>query len=197
MAMRPVRLLFSLPLLLSISACADPAGETASGPEIDATSSELQGASCRALTGLDGTGYAPGAPNVARELASSVGPAFVTKGSAFIPGVLRATQSTSPYAYAATLDLAAWSSISTTSFDSSSETSLYVWVGGSPTEDVRQNKLAKTLFDAMTNGLETSENGAIVRRSSLKSVTCARHTTSYTCVLGPFSNIRQRSGCPE
>lgn len=147
--------------------------------------------------GTDGSSYALNGPNVARELASNLSSNFVKDGSAFIPGVLRATHSTSVYAHAATLELATWSSINTTSFDAASTSSLYVWVAGGPTEDVRGGKVAKALFDAMTKVPEVAENGAMVRRSSKRSVTCARYTDTYQCVVGPFSNVQQQSGCPK
>lgn len=181
-------------VVLCTLGCSDAASVADTAPPGDpesaeTTGSELSVARSLGVVGTDGTGYAASAPNVARELAASLDPRLVTNGVAHVPGVVRAASSTSPYAYAATVELGAWSSISTTSFDLASGSSLYVWVGGSPTNDVRGFKAAKALFDALTNATQTSENDAIVRRSSRGSVVCARYTASYRCVLGPFSNV--------
>jgi hypothetical protein len=203
--MSAIRLLLPLSFLaFAVSACSDPAGAgdpatPGSDPSevAESSASELSASSCRGLQGTDVVHHYANQPNVARELATSFAPAFVQNGQAFIPGVLRTTHSTSPYAFAATLDLSAWSSMSTSPYGGTPDGSLYVWVGGTNTEDPKGYKAAKAIYNAMTNAVETTENGEIVRRSSKGSATCAKYTNSFRCVLGPFGNIQQRATCPN
>ena len=50
--MSPFRpLLLSLPLLVSVAACADPADETTPAADVESIDSELQGAACRSVSG--------------------------------------------------------------------------------------------------------------------------------------------------
>jgi hypothetical protein len=205
MSLRPSLLPLAF-AVFALSACSDPAGG-ASSPEDPATvdpaegaessASELSTSGCRGISGTDVVHYRPSDPNVSRELVASLAPSFVVNGAAFIPGVLRSTHSTSPYAYAATLELGAWSSMSMQPFGGTPDGNVYVWVGGSTREDPKGYKASKAIYNAMTNAVQTSESGAIVRRSSKGSVTCAKYTDSYQCVLGPFGHIRQSSVCPN
>src|SRR5438105_1833073 len=132
------------PLFVLLAACS---GEHSSDPAPAAdTSSDLRASSCRGLLGTDASHYATSAPNVARELAAAVGPSFVTGGVTSISGVLRASSSTSPYTYAATLELGSWSMVGTTTFDGASGSELFVRIENAP---------AHTLFDAMTSATQT------------------------------------------
>src|SRR5262245_12267421 len=95
-------------LLVAVPSCA-PAGEQI-GPEDEASESSDSNltATGRGVLATDGANYALAAPNVAREL--------VATGVSNIPGVLTATSSSSPFAFAATLELSDWSDVSTTTF---------------------------------------------------------------------------------
>lgn len=187
--------------VLTLAACSGgslPSGESESEAQPETSASEIKGASCRGVLATDATHYAASAPNVARELAASLAPSFVVNGSAFLPGVLRASSSQSPYAYAATLELATWSTMSTTAFDGApaANGSLVIRLQGHPVTDAN-GKAAKVLFDAMTNAAQTSESGAVVRRSANGSVVCASSAQHVQCALGPVGHVEQTSACPR
>lgn len=173
--------LFALPLLSLAFACA-PAGSAESEEAPESAESELA-ATGRGLLALDHSGYALSAPNLSRDLAASVGPTFVSNGVVSIPGVLKATSSTSPYAYAATLELSAWAMVSTSSPDGDVGTSLRVRIEG---------RTARAVYDAMTKITPVAENGAMVRRSPHGSAWCASYGTSHQCFLGPFGTVQSR-----
>ena len=171
------------PLLSLLVACAADSASAPGEAQQSASSEAELTADGRGLMALDHANYALNAPNVARELAES--------GVRSIPNVLVATSSTSPYTFAATLQLSAWSGLSTTRFDASTSTSLYVRVEGPPGS--RAGAVARRIFDGMTAVPTVAENGAAVRRSSKRSVTCARYSDGRNqCFLGPFDHVDPR-----
>jgi hypothetical protein len=171
-------------LLASASACAPATEQQPNEVEAtESTESDLSATGGRGVLATDMTNYALNRPNAARELEEL--------GIAEIPGVLSASSSTSPYMHAGRLDLAAWSDVSTTSFDGASGSALYVRAQGKPTS--RAGKVAKKIYDAMSNVPAVAENGAFVRRSSKGSVTCASYTDGHhQCFLGPFGHVASR-----
>lgn len=167
--------------IILLGACAPPETEEAVAAE-----SELGAAApAMGIVATDGQGYVPSSPNVARELEEI--------GAADVPGVLRAASSTSPYAYAAWLELSVWSSVSTTSWDGDASPRLFVRVEGPKT--TAAGRAADAIFGKMTDPqhvTETTQNGALVRRSEKGSVTCARYTGHTQCWLGPFDHVASR-----
>lgn len=167
---------------VALAACA-PSEPGAAPDDTESTESNLS-ATGRGVVATNASDYALASPNVARELVES--------GVGDIPGVLGASSSTSPYAYAATLELSAWSSVSTTTFDGgvAAPGRLYVRVDGAPGS--RTGKVAKKIFDAMTNVAAAPENGALVKRSSKGSVICASYPDYVQCFLGPVDHVASR-----
>ena len=157
---------------------AEQNGDPRGNESTESTESDLT-ARGRGVLATDLVSYALNEPNVARELEAS--------GVKNIPGTLSFSQSTSPYAYAATVELSAWSSVSTSGWNGEGLNTLVLRVEGSPTS--RTGKVAKAIFDAMTNAAETTENGATVRRSPKGLVTCANYTDHVQCMLAGFGHV--------
>ncbi len=192
MPLVPIAFLSSLVVLGVACAPADPGSETTTASE--SAESDLAASGGRGVIATDATGYALTAPNVARELAASIGAGspFVTNGAVSIPNVLRATSSTSPYAYAATLELKAWTGVAASGPDGAPSSNGQLWVRIEGASSSAQGKMARAIYDAMTAVTPVSENGAQVRRSAKGSVWCATYSSSEQCFLGPFGYVQSR-----
>lgn len=122
-----------------------------------------------------GGGYYANQPNIARELDLA--------GAANVPGVLTSTHSTSPYTYAATVELVAWTNVSAENGE------LTVWVKGKPAS--RPGKAAKALFDAL-NVPAVDESGAKVKRTGGGSVACYAYPDFYQCSLARLTDVQAK-----
>lgn len=118
-------------LLLALLGCA-PAEEASDAPS-ESTESELT-TNGRGLVATGG-GQWLGQANVARELDAA--------GAATVPGVLSSSHSTSSYAFAAQVELVAWSDVWT------DDGHLVVRIEGPATS--RQGKAARKLYDALNS----------------------------------------------
>lgn len=158
-------------LLLAFLGCApvDPAEDTAA----ESTESDLTTNGRGLVATTDG--YYSDPSNVARELDAA--------GAANVPGVLTAVHSTSPYMFAAQVELVAWSSVSAES------NGLMVRIEGKPTS--RQGKAAKAVYDAL-NLPAIAENGAQVKRTPRGTVACFDYGQYVQCALGSLGHVRAK-----
>jgi hypothetical protein len=156
-------------LLLAFLGCA-PADAS---EESDSTESELTTFGRGAV--LTGGGHYLNQPNVARELDAA--------GAANIPGVLIATHSTSPYMFAAQVEVVAWSDAWTDNGQ------LVVRIEGDA--KTRQGKAARKLNDAL-NIAPIDENGAKVKRTPRGTVTCHDYGDHVQCHLGALDHVRAK-----
>ncbi len=184
-------------LAASVAGCFSGEGEDSAAPAAESSAeSEVRGARGACLLAVDHVHYAADRPNVGRELAESVGASLVKNGETRIPGVLRASASTSPYTFAATVSLGVWSRIGTDSWDGSEGGGLRVWIHGERGSDAA--RAAEAVFEAMVRADETRENGAVVRRSHHGSVVCAKYEDGrHQCALGPLSSAEPTASCPR
>lgn len=125
-----------------------------------------------------GGGYALNQPNVARELDEA--------GAANVPGVLTSHHSTSPYMFAATVELVAWSSVSLSGGFGDPTGAMVVRLEGKATS--RQGKAAKALYEAL-NITAKAENGAMVKRTPRGTVSCYAYTDHYQCALSALDHV--------
>jgi hypothetical protein len=158
-------------LLLAFLGCA-PAEESADGPA-ESTDSDLTTYG-RGLVAT-GDGQWLNQANVARELDAA--------GAANVPGVLSSSHSTSPYMFAAQVELVAWSDVWTENGH------LTVRIEGDAMS--RQGKAAKKLYDAL-NIAPVDESGAQVKRTPRGTVACYSYTDHVQCQLGALTHARQK-----
>jgi hypothetical protein len=158
-------------LLVAFLGCA-PA-DAPDDPPAEATESELTTYG-RGVLGTGG-GYYANQLNVARELDLA--------GAANVPGVLTSSHSTSPYTFAAQVELVAWTSLS------SMDGELVLWVKGAPSS--RQGKTAKALYDAL-NLPVLQESSAQVKRTPGGTVTCYAYTDFYQCALTGLTDVQAK-----
>jgi hypothetical protein len=122
-----------------------------------------------------GGGYWANQLNVGRELDLA--------GAANVPGVLTSSHSTSVYAHAATVELVAWTNVST------NDGELVLWIKGKPA--TRQGKAAKALYEKL-NLPALDESGAMVKRTPGGSVTCYEYSDFYQCALTGLTDIQAK-----
>lgn len=163
-------------LLFAFLGCAPPdASDGAASPatveSVESTESELTTYG-RGLIATGG-GYYANQLNVARELDLA--------GAANVPGVMTSSHSTSPYTFAAQIELVAWTNVSALDGE------LVVWVKGKPSS--RQGKAAKAIYDAL-NLAPAAESGATVKRTPGGSVTCYKYPDFYQCALSGLSEVQ-------
>ena len=158
-------------LLLAFLGCAP--SEASEDAPAEATESELTTYGRGLLATGDGQWL--NEPNVARELDAA--------GAAHVPGVLEATHSTSPYMFAAQVELVVWSDVST------EDGHLVVRVEGD--SNTRRGKAAKAIFDALTIAA-VPENGAQVKRTPRGTVACHDYGNHTQCFLGALVHARAK-----